>query len=275
MFGWRHNRQRKRVTASTPIISRRALLKLGLAAGATAIVWMGVKKVADKMAEIDARKQAKYDEVNRLPHVSTRKPSSVREIIEKTPDIATHEAGWYKQKGKPGQLRWAALSRSHDQVEFVPPLSTDSSEIHTHPLLAFPKDMPRHLRNRAASQHSRPDLVRFIDAYRRLVEGEGNHALRKTHIAVVDEKGKVRGCFSILLGKKSRDRIILTWMQMVNASYQYELMTGYTTKNWKMVEDALARYDKFFEAAKKKGLRVRASPADGFVYKDGQFQPKD
>ena len=110
------------------------------------------------------------------PKVRKRVPSA-KSRIEKIPQIARKEMGWFKSKT--GELRRAALSRKPHEVEFEEPKPTDRSFIHTHPSFPHPSV--------ACSAGDLWTLKQYLL----------DTNIRNMHVATIDKRGRVIGYLSV------------------------------------------------------------------------------
>ncbi|GEM_PF-4497260 len=105
---------------------------------------------------------------------------TAKQQVENTPQIATHEMAWFKEKNTRNRLRLAARYREKTRLGVQDPKTGDRSSVHTHP--------------NARGRISIIDLSTALDH----LDFKG---LRTHHIVALDH-GKVCGYLSYRLTKK-------------------------------------------------------------------------
>ncbi len=159
-----------------------------------------------------------------------------RDVVESTPDIATHEMAWKRRKGKPGEMKPIAKIRTTENVT-LSAIKNARSVIHTHPgNHVFPSSI---------------DIGRFIHSIKNGTKFE--------HVFVVSSKtGKELGRITLKATPKLRRAIrqntpiIRTVMERENSPY-----------------GPFGFFD--FEALMREGMRIRVKPAAGYMFEEGFF----
>ena len=95
---------------------------------------------------------------------------------------------------------------------------------------------------------------------------------RTSHVAIMDEYGKVVGYYSARLGRKLLKSKELPAFSAEMEELGFAMPIEIAKKNWKKVDELMEKYNKILEDFKKKGLLIHITPMPGYVFKDGYFQ---
>jgi hypothetical protein len=289
-FGRRRKNQASLPTVSKPEspssrISRRALLKWGAAAAGLGIVGHSVFR---DYKEYEKKIQQLQNEPHILTSTKTKEKferenqpfshayPSLREAIEHWPDIKTLEMGWYKQKGKPGQMRRADEKRDWGSVLFLREKEGDISTLHTHNIKGWEK-IPSKLVSQLLSRVSEQDICATVTGY---IAGLRESAFSKNapiistcHSAVLNSEGKVIGYCTLKLGRRLTGGDLVDLLEKSNNNGEL-LLKAIQAGDWNDLERVKRSTSALLEKYRKKGLLIHNTPAPGYVFKDGSFQKK-
>ncbi|MDO8647229.1 MAG: hypothetical protein Q7R70_02325 [Candidatus Diapherotrites archaeon] len=210
--------------------------------------------------------------------VSTRKPNSLKRIIEQWPDVRNREIALTKKQGKAGTVYYTKLgARSESRVIILSNPETRSL-IHTHSLGAINKRFPRlpeSENKKVLSTPSSTDVLTFLENVNRRLAGKNQ--VRNSHVACLDEKGRFVGYFSMRFPEKSPKVENIKAIGAAAISHAEKYKALYMDGRFADMEKEIDNFRNFlFNDAKKLGLRVRAVPnrAEGFEYSNGIFRQK-
>ncbi|MEK6820788.1 MAG: hypothetical protein AABY11_00110 [archaeon] len=170
---------KKNGETSKPVnLSRRRVLKSAAYTGALASLAY--------LQSCVSLKTNKYD-----VEFDTRKPNSVKGVIESFPELSTHEVGFVKEFGRPGKMIGASMGRFEEFTLMDAKYNRKlRSWIHTHPawdiIRGYPSsmDFSLHIERRLSKHSLLPFNTRFM------------------HVVPIDDLGRVVGYTTIYLGKK-------------------------------------------------------------------------
>lgn len=245
-------RPRKRILPNLP--TRRTLLKIGLAATLFGVLTRDVNRILS-------------------PIIRTGRPFTLKETLENYSGIRTGEYGFYKQRGKPGQIKPATHKSEKRELKWKDPMPEDTHQIHNHPF--YPNDqLERQTLEKMSQLPSPGDLENLFTTFKKVRDEKLVQfgKLRVSSIACFNEDGKVIGYISFRIGKKmlEKDNLDVAIRAVISADV---VLKSFPSEN----TDKYARF--VIETAEKAilqlrdlGLQYHTKSMPGYEYKSGYFQ---
>ncbi len=266
---WGNNSRAK--TASAKGISRRNLLKSGLAIGTgTALAMSGCKVVPLTEKEIDHI--TRYIALQNQPQITTslREGKSVRDVVESYPHIGQLEIGF--QKSQHGKIKLSSVEREELNTYTLALENPMRSNFHTHLLRGAENAIDKKI----ATVISPGDLLNLLNKYK---YGSTSSRFKFQHLGIVAPGGKLIGYYSFMLGKKLEALLKPRFGFKSQKRKGLERIIRDIERAHELAENnapyaCFLQMERCIKELKWLGLKVRATGMPGYRFKDGYFQPK-